>query len=237
MTANDVLLAAGWSFVRGQLPDTPARVVELGCGSHGGFVPTLLDSGYDAVGVDPEAPDGPAYHQLEFEAYEPGHAVDAVIACTSLHHVCQLDEVLAKVDDALTPGGAFVVVEWDWQRFDDRTAQWCFGRLAPVPVESEPGWLHVHQAAWVASGLPWDDYLRGWATEHGLHTAAQMLPELDARFDRLAYAEGPYFFSELAAVTEADEQQAIDSKQISANGIRYAGRSRRDETGTPRARR
>jgi len=43
---------------------------------------------------------------------------------------------------------------------------------------------------------------------------------------------GSYFFAELADTTEADEQQAIDSKQIAANGIRYVGRSRRGEPGS-----
>ncbi len=147
----------------------------------------------------------------------------------------RLDEVVDKVDDVLTPGGALVIVEWDWQRFDSSTAQWCFGRLAPVPVGSEPGWLHVHQAAWIGSGLPWDNYLHAWATEHGLHTAEQMLRELDARFDRVSCSLGSYFFAELADTTEADEQQAIDSKQIAANGIRYVGRSRRGDPGSRRA--
>jgi len=235
MTANDIRLAANWLFVRRQLPRPPAHVVEIGCGPEGGFVPMLLQSEYDAVGVDPQAPAGTPYHQLEFEAYEVSHAVNAVVACTSLHHVGRLDEVVDKVDDVLTPGGAFVIVEWDWQRFDSSTAQWCFGRLAPVPVGSEPGWLHVHQAAWIGSGLPWDNYLQAWATEHGLHTAEQMLRELDARFDRVSCSLGSYFFAELADTTEADEQQAIKSKQIAANGIRYVGRSRRGDPGSRRA--
>jgi hypothetical protein len=46
-------------------------VLEVGCGTLGGFVPALLDAGYDAVGVDPEAPEGPGYRQIEFERYEP----------------------------------------------------------------------------------------------------------------------------------------------------------------------
>jgi hypothetical protein len=60
-------LAAVSPFVQAQLPPPPARVVELGCGSHGGFVPRLLDDGYEAVGVDPQAPEGPAYRREEFE--------------------------------------------------------------------------------------------------------------------------------------------------------------------------
>ena len=50
-------LSATWPFVREHLPVLPARVVELGCGPLGGFVPRMRPLGYDAVGVDPEAPD------------------------------------------------------------------------------------------------------------------------------------------------------------------------------------
>jgi hypothetical protein len=54
MTSDDRWLAAVWPFVRGQLP-------QVGCGTLGGFVPALLEDGYQAIGVDPEAPDGPNY--------------------------------------------------------------------------------------------------------------------------------------------------------------------------------
>jgi hypothetical protein len=58
MMPDDPWLAAVWPFARDQLPLAPATVLEVGCGTLGGFVPVLLDAGYQAVGVDPEAPDG-----------------------------------------------------------------------------------------------------------------------------------------------------------------------------------
>jgi hypothetical protein len=54
-------------------------VVEVGCGTLGGFVPALLDVGYRAVGVDPEAPEGSGYRQIEFERYELPQPVDCVV--------------------------------------------------------------------------------------------------------------------------------------------------------------
>ena len=86
MTPDDPWLAAVWSFVRDQLPPAPARVLEIGCGTLGGFVPALLDGGYQAVGVDPEAPEGPDFQRIEFERYEPPQLVDCVVASLSLHH-------------------------------------------------------------------------------------------------------------------------------------------------------
>jgi SAM-dependent methyltransferase len=222
MTPDDPWLAAVWPFVRDQLPPAPARVLEVGCGTLGGFVPALLDGGYHSVGVDPEAPDGPDYQRIEFERYEPPQPVDCVVASLSLHHVANLDEVLARLEALLVPGGALVVVEWTWEQFDEATARWCFARLAPPDPGKEPGWLHKHQERWAASGQPWDFYLRAWATEEGLHPGEDIMRSLDARFDRRFYVEAPYFFPDLADTSEAEEQAAIHAGLIRAGGIRYA---------------
>ena len=67
MTASkERWLAAMWPSVRSWLPAPPASVIELGCGSLGGFVPARREDGYAAVGVDPAAPEGPQYRHAEF---------------------------------------------------------------------------------------------------------------------------------------------------------------------------
>jgi SAM-dependent methyltransferase len=222
MTPDDRWLAAVWPFVRGQLPPGPARVLEVGCGSLGGFVPALLDDGFQAVGVDPEAPEGSDYQRVELERYDPPWPVECVVASTSLHHVADLDKVLDRLQELLVPGGVLVVVEWAWERFDEATARWCFDRLTPPAPGAEPGWLHKHQERWAASGQPWDGYCRAWATEEGLHPGGEIVRGLDARFSRQLYVEGPYFFADLADTSEAEEQAAIDAGLIQASGIRYA---------------
>jgi SAM-dependent methyltransferase len=221
MTPDDRWLAAVWPFVRGQLPPRPATVLEVGCGTLGGFVPALLDAGYHAVGVDPEAPEGSDYQRVEFEHYNPPWPVDCVVASLSLHHVTDLDAALDRLKDLLVPGGALVVVEFAWERFDEPTAQWCFARLAPPAPGAEPGWLHRHQERWSASGQSWDGYLREWATEEGLHPGGQILHGLDMRFAREQAADAPYLFADLADTSETEEQAAIDAGQIQAIGIRY----------------
>jgi SAM-dependent methyltransferase len=224
MASDDRWLAAAWSFVRGQLPPPPASVLEIGCGTVGGFVPALLEDGYDATGVDPEAPNGPHYRRVEFERYESPQPVACVVASLSLHHVADLDEVLGRVQACLLPEGVLVVVEWAWERLDEATARWCFDRQAPPAPGVEPGWLHKHQERWAASGLPWDGYLRDWAEQEGLHPGGEIVRGLDARFARRLHAEGPYLFAELADTSEAEEQAAIDAGVIQAAGIRYAAR-------------
>jgi len=222
VTPDERWLAAVWPFVRASLPAAPARVVELGCGPLGGFVPMLESAGYEATGIDPEAPRGPLYRQVEFERYGPPARLGAVVACTSLHHVADLAAVLDLVDAVLLPGGVPVIVEWARERFDEAAARWCFSRL-PEP-DGDPGWLHQRQAEWRESGQPWDAYLRSWAQAEGLHAGQDILDELDARFDSQPVTYGPYFFADLADTSQADEQAAIDSGLIQANRIQYVGR-------------
>ena len=198
-------------------------VVEIGCGPRGGFIPELRSAGYEAVGIDPEAPEGDWYRQVEFERYET-EPVAVMVACTSLHHVADLADVLDRVEAALAPGGVLAVVEWARERFDEATARWCQDRLpAPGP---DAGWLSQRCAEWRESQLGWEQYLRGWAEAEGLHEGQQILRELDARFDSSSVAYRPYYFPDLSGVSEADEQAAIDNGLIQPGRIQYTGRRR-----------
>ena len=59
---------------------------------------------------------------------------------------------------------------------------------------------------------------------HGASFASRALIELlDERFDAQALADGAYFFPDLADTTEADEQAAIDARQIQATRIDWVG--------------
>ncbi|HEX6527725.1 MAG TPA: class I SAM-dependent methyltransferase [Streptosporangiaceae bacterium] len=224
MKSYELWFAEMWRFVEPALPPAPASVLEIGCGRFGGFVPRLAAAGYDAVGVDPEAPDGPGYERMEFEQYPVPKPVDAIVACTSLHHVADLDAALDRVAAMLIPGGAVVIVEWAWESFDEQTAQWCFDRLARGQTETseeDRGWLHNHWDRFEASGLSWDAYHAGWASEEGLHRGERIVAGLDARFIRGSCETGPYFFADLDGVTFADERAAIDVGLIRPTGIRY----------------
>jgi SAM-dependent methyltransferase len=221
MTLDERWLAAVWPRVREWLPPAPARVVELGCGSLGGVVPMLRAAGYDAIGVDPAAPDGDEYRRLPFERLEPVDEIDALVAVTSLHHVEDPVEVLDRVVRMLAPAGLAIVVEWDWHALDGRTADWAFDRLGP---DGDEGWLRGHRERWAASGLPWEDYLAAWAAEHGIHEAGELLRLLDERFERELLATGPYVFSGLPHTTEDDERDAIARDEISPTRVDLVAR-------------
>ncbi len=239
---NDAWLTSMLPFVREHLPPPPAHVLELGCGSLGGFVPALAAVGYHAVGVDPEAPEGARFHQLAFEQFvaEPPAAApaDAVIASLSLHHVDDPGVVLDAVAGLLAPGGVVVVLEWASERFDEATARWCFARLGAPPDavhdhdhdhhHDHPDsrcWLHHLADQWRASGNPWDTHVEGWLKEGGLHPGDTIFGLLQERFDTLLLRDGPYFFTDLEATRE-DELAAIRAGEIQPACLQFVGRGR-----------
>jgi SAM-dependent methyltransferase len=221
MTPGERWLATLWPLVRTRLPVAPARVVEVGCGPLGGFVPMLRADGYDALGIDPQAPDQAHYQRVEFERAELPQQVDAVVASTSLHHVANPVHVIDRITSTLTNRGAVVVVEWAWEKFDVNTARWCFARLGP---DDEAGWLHRRRDEWLASGADWPTHLRDWAKREGLHRSDELIRLFDARLERQMLTHGPYFFPDLVDTTEADEQTAIDAAEIQPTRVDYVGK-------------
>jgi SAM-dependent methyltransferase len=183
-------------------------------------VPRLRASGYDAIGIDPQAPANAHYQRAEFESASLPEQVEAVIASTSLHHVADPSHVIDRITTTLTHGGTLVVVEWAWEKFDEETANWCFTRLRP---DDEAGWLHHRRDEWLASGLEWPDYLRDWAQRERVHRGAELVRLLDERLRREFLDHGPYLFPDLADTTEAEEQAAIDAGVIKATRIDWAG--------------
>jgi SAM-dependent methyltransferase len=223
--SDEQWLAATWPFVQANLPTPPARVVELGCGPLGGFVPRMRALGHDAIGVDPTAPADPWYEQIEFEQLPTGQRADVVVASTSLHHVADLDLVLDRIRTLLSPAGTVVVVEWAHERFDEPTARWCFDRLAPAD-ENHPdhhSWLHTHRDDWQRSGQSWTAYFEAWQGAESLHPGSAIVSGLGARFRTGTVSDVPHFFADLDDVSESDEQGAIDAGLIQANGIHFVG--------------
>lgn len=223
MTPGDRWLATTWPLVRAHLPAPPARVMDVGCGRLGGFVPILRSDGYDAFGIDPQAPNEPHYHRIQVERAVISNRVDVAIASVALHHVACPAKVIDRVISTLESGGSVIVVEWAWERFDEPTRQWCFERLGP---NGDTGWLHRRREEWLASGQDWTRYVHEWAEREGLQAGDDLVRLLDERLDRQLLRRGPYFFPDLPDTTEADEQNAIDAGQIRACRIEYVGTPR-----------
>lgn len=89
--------------------DPPAQVFEVGAGD-GTFLEQLSARGYRVAGIDPAAPPGGIAERRRAEEVElePG-SQDAVVIWHTLEHLGEPATVLARVHEALVPGGLLVV--------------------------------------------------------------------------------------------------------------------------------
>src|SRR5438552_14564849 len=108
-------------FALSQLPESPRRVLEVGCGYQGGVAPALAAAGYDVLAIDPDAPEGPLYRQITLEELDDPGPFDAVVAGRVLHHVRPLGPALDKLA-GLAP--LLVLDEFAWNHMDPPTVDW-----------------------------------------------------------------------------------------------------------------
>jgi SAM-dependent methyltransferase len=146
-----------------------SRILDVGCGD-GGLVECLAASGFDAVGVDPQAPRRPPLIQERVEDVGSIGRFDVVCAVMTLHHV-QLDPVLAAIARLLRPGGRLLAYEFAWEEYDQRAASWLDG--------------HDRSGA--------DNSVTGWQLEHAdLHTGATLRSRIGDAFDLRRETPRPY---------------------------------------------
>jgi hypothetical protein len=194
------------TFVLDQLPPPPLRILEVGCGREGGLVEPLAASGYEALGVDPHAPEGARFVQSTFQ--ELDGEWEAVIAGRVLHHVNPLGEGL----DLLASFAPLLVVdEFASDRIDRAAQDWYEGQHRML------------RASGTEPNGPAD--LDEWRVRHpGLHPHDVLLAELRARYDERVLEWVPYLSRWLGGPSsESLEQTLIDNELIPAIGYRWAG--------------
>jgi hypothetical protein len=193
-------------FVLAHLPPPPARVLEVGCGDRGGVVPVLLEAGYEALGVDPRAPSGPAFRQVDFREVEGEFG--AVVAGRVLHHLHPLGEALDRLA-ALAP--VLVVDDFAWDLIDAGAQDWYEGQYRMLAAAgSEPKGPRS---------------LDEWRAQHpDVHPHNVLLDALRARYEERVLEWGPYFHRWLGGPSsEALEQTLTAIGAFPAIGWRWAG--------------
>jgi SAM-dependent methyltransferase len=197
------------AFVTSQLPPTPVRVLEVGCGE-GDLARALASRGYRVVAIDPQAPDGEIFERVSLEDFADPGPFDAVVASRALHHIPALHEALDKVADLLRAGGELIVHEHAWDRMNQSTARW---------------YLRRRGAAGPDTPRSAQRFLADWEADHaGLHGYGELRAALDRRFRERWFTWTPYLYGELGGVeAEREERALIEAGEIQATGFCYVG--------------
>jgi SAM-dependent methyltransferase len=122
-----------WDFILRWLPARPARVLDVGCGD-GTLTRRLVGEGYDATGLDPEAPREEGYLRDTLEEFRSQATFDAAVAVRSLHHLHDPVRALDNLQGLLRPGGRLIAFEFAVEHVDDAARRWLRGRGLPPPV-------------------------------------------------------------------------------------------------------
>ena len=156
------------AFVLHELPPPPARVIEIGCGELGGVVPALAAARYDAIGVDPAAPEGERFIRVDFRDVDG--EFDAAVAGRVLHHLHPLGDAL---DHLASLAPVVVVDEFAWDLIDPETEAWYDARYLELAEPKGPPsiaeWrsrhaseLHPHDVVLAGLRARWDERLIEW---------------------------------------------------------------------------
>ena len=115
------------------LPAPPGRVLDVGCGD-GSLTRLLAERGYEAVGLDPDAPNEAGFVRATLEDLDPLPAFDAALAVRSLHHLHDADRALDNLRGAIGPGGRLVIFEFAIENVDAAAERLLATRGLPHPV-------------------------------------------------------------------------------------------------------
>jgi SAM-dependent methyltransferase len=197
------------AFVRANLPDPPARVLEVGAGA-GRLARALRAAGYDVLAIDPKSDDEDVRAVALADLDEPAGSFAAAVAVVSLHHVEPLEDSCRRLGEVVEPCGTLVIDEFDAGAFDLEAAAWWLGQRAAIG-EAQP------QTA---------DELVADHREH-LHPLERIVAALEPYFELGAPVRGPWLHHwNLGDSLRAVEEDAIARGDLRAVGARLVGRRR-----------
>jgi len=197
------------AFVRANLPQPPARVLEIGAGD-GSLARALRAAGYDVLAIDPGSERDDVRPVALADLDEPAASFAAAVAVVSLHHVDPLEESCGRLGQLVEAGGALVVDEFDVAAFDLGAAAW---------------WLEQRRAL----GDPQSKTAEQLVEEHRehLHPLDRVKAALAPHFELAAPVRGAWLHRwALGESLLAVEQEAIARGALRATGARLVGRRR-----------
>lgn len=194
------------AFVRANLPDPPARILEVGAGN-GALARAMRSAGYDILAIDPGSEDGDVRAVALADLEETAGPFAAAVAVVSLHHVDPLAESCRRLGQVVEPGGTLVVDEFDVAAFDVGAAGW---------------WLEQRSAL----GEPQEKTATELVEEHlhHLHPLERIITALEPHFELGPPVRGAYLHRwNLGDSFRPIEEEAIARGDLSATGARLVG--------------
>jgi SAM-dependent methyltransferase len=197
------------AFVRANLPEPPARVLEVGAGA-GRLARALRADGYDVVAIDPGSDSEDVRAVALCNLDEPAGSFAAAVAIVSLHHVDPLEGSCRRLGELVERDGMLVVDEFDVGAFDLTAAAW---------------WLDQRRVV----GEPQAKTAEELVEEHRehLHPLERVLEALEPDFTLGLPVRGPWLHRwNLGESLRAVEEDAIARGALPATGARLVGRRR-----------
>jgi SAM-dependent methyltransferase len=197
------------AFVRANLPEPPARVLEIGAGG-GRLARALRAAGYEVLAIDPGSEGEDVRPVALLDVDEPPGSFAAAVAIVSLHHVEPLEDSCRRLGELVEAGGALVLDEFDVAAFDLDAAAW---------------WLDQRRAL----GDPQPKTAAELVDEHRhhLHPLEEIVAALEPDFELGPPVRGPWLHSwKLGESLRAVEEEAIARGTLRATGARLVGRRR-----------
>jgi SAM-dependent methyltransferase len=197
------------AFVRANLPEPPARVLEVGAGA-GRLARALRASGYEVVAIDPGSDSEDVRTVALCDLEEAADSFAAAVAVVSLHHVDPLEESCRRLGEVVEPGGTLVIDEFDVGAFDVGAASW---------------WLEQRAAIGETQAQTAEELV---ADHRGhLHSLEKILEALEPYFDFGPPLRGAWLHRwNLGDSLRAVEEEAIARGRLQAVGARLVGRRR-----------
>ena len=197
------------AFIRANLPEPPARVLEVGAGA-GRLARALRATGYDVIAIDPRSDDDDVRSVALADLDEPAGSFAAAVAVVSLHHVDPREESCRRLAELVEPGGTLVIDEFDVGAFDVGAARW---------------WLEQRAAIGEAQPQTAEELVADHRAH--LHSLEQILAALEPHFEFGTPLRGPWLHRwNLGDSQRAVEEEAIARGHVRAVGARLVGSRR-----------
>lgn len=247
-----------YRFVKAMILHPGQRILEIGCGN-GYLTLELAREGHTVIGLDKSEeilvtaeqskkahPEPPGFGKLDYvcadiETWLAGEdQFDIVLLNRTFHHLQNIQSVVQKIRDLLTPRGLLICQDYAYDRFNHQTASWVY-EMQRLLFLSE---LSTEDPATTANDFSSIDALqKAWfekaeKREHRLNRYHEMIQAFSQAFSQKIVSWVPYLFvyigngirsvspekeRALIAFLKNMEQYHIDTKLIQAVGFRYVG--------------